>query len=109
VTDRPANKLFVNNKTFSRQANVGFVGVTPPERSCGIRDTDQTTGNRMAPQQMRSTRKRTSFHIPYSVDPSSVDSMMMKAMLASTWRSRRVRTHRSLRVPVQDSWRWGVL
>uniref|UniRef100_A0A0E9Q6G1 Uncharacterized protein n=1 Tax=Anguilla anguilla TaxID=7936 RepID=A0A0E9Q6G1_ANGAN len=38
---------------------------------------DQTTGNRMAPQQSRSTRNSTSFHSPYSVVPSSVDSMMM--------------------------------
>lgn len=39
--------------------------------------THHTTGKRMAPQHSRSTRNRESFHKPYSVVPSSVDSMMM--------------------------------
>lgn len=48
-------------------------------------NTDQTTGKRIAPQQMMSTRNRISFHRLYSLEPSSVDSMMMKATLARTW------------------------
>lgn len=47
---------------------------------------DQTTGKRIAPQHSRSTRNKTSIHRPYSLEPSSVDSIMMYATLARTCR-----------------------
>lgn len=42
----------------------------------------------MAPQHSKSTRKRISFHSPYSVVPSSVDSIIMYATFASTYRTK---------------------
>lgn len=45
----------------------------------------QTTGKRIAPQHSRSTRNRISIHNPYSLEPSSVDSIMMYATFARTW------------------------
>lgn len=62
-----------------RKLNLGHIKRT------NRKSTYQTTGKRIAPQQSRSTRNRISIHRPYSLEPSSVDSIMMYATLARTW------------------------
>jgi len=44
----------------------------------------QTTGKRIAPQQSKSTRMKTSRHVWYSMSPSSDSSIMISATLART-------------------------
>lgn len=70
---------FFQVEPFQSPAFNGLVPAWALQQFWGWRrcDTDHTTGKRMAPQQMRSTRNRTSFHRLYSLEPSSVDSMMM--------------------------------
>ena len=68
--------------TLTRLGSVGPAArLEGHARGAGVaslpRGTHHTTGKRMAPQHSRSTRNRESFHRPYSVAPSSVDSMMM--------------------------------
>ena len=46
---------------------------------------DHTMGNRMAQQQMMSTRWKTSRHVNQSFTDGLSSSMMMMAMLANTW------------------------
>lgn len=62
-----------------RKLNLGHIKRT------NRKSTYQTTGKRIAPQHSRSTRNRISIHRPYSLEPSSVDSIMMYATLARTW------------------------
>lgn len=54
---------------------------------------DQTTGNSIAPQQIKSTKMKISVHVRRSISPSSLSSMIISAVLARIWNTKSHRHH----------------